>query len=138
MGELVSGLSRYPDELVSTGEKMAESAYWQRVVSRYAEKSGCVPAESFAWLARCTHPRQFLTWLCAGTQHPAVLNAGTVRSVRGTVGKGGAVANCIEVRSLLCLKLWYVCCIANTIGTAAVVGNIVVGRRTNGKWTRDS
>ena len=75
VGELVSGLSRYPRELVSTGETMAESAYWQRVVSRYAEKSGCVPAESFAWLARCTHPRQLLTWLYAGSQHPAVLKA---------------------------------------------------------------
>jgi hypothetical protein len=75
VGELVSGLSRYPNELVATGEKMAESAYWQRVISRYAEKSGCVPAESFAWMAWCTHPRQFLTWLRAGSQHPAVLKA---------------------------------------------------------------
>src|SRR5688500_4009804 len=75
VGELVSGLSRYPDELVSTGEKMAESAYWQRVVSRYAEKSGHGPAESFAWLARCTHPRHLVTWLCAGSQHPAVVKA---------------------------------------------------------------
>ncbi len=75
VGELVSGLSRYPHELVSTGETMAESSYWQRIVSRYAEKSGCVPAESFAWLARCTHPRRVLTWLCAGSQHPAVLKA---------------------------------------------------------------
>ena len=75
VGELVSGLSRYPDELVSTGETMAESAYWQKVVSRYAERSGCVPAESFAWLARHTHPRQLLTWLWAGPQHPAVLKA---------------------------------------------------------------
>jgi hypothetical protein len=75
VGELGSGLSRYPYELVSTGETMAESAYWQGVASRYAEKSGCVPAESFAWLARCTHPRQFLTWLRAGPKHPAVLKA---------------------------------------------------------------
>ncbi len=75
VGGLATGLSGYPDELDATGEKMAESAYWQRVVSRYAEKSGCVPAESFAWLAWRTHPRQFLTWLCAGAQHPAVLKA---------------------------------------------------------------
>jgi hypothetical protein len=75
VGELVSGLSRYPDELVSTGETMAESAYWQGVVSRYAETAGCAPAESFAWLARWTHPRRFFTWLCAGPQHPAALKA---------------------------------------------------------------
>jgi hypothetical protein len=75
VGELGSGLSRYPNELVSTGETMAESAYWQRVVSRYAETSGRAPAESFAWLAWCTHPRQFFTWLCAGPQQPAVLKA---------------------------------------------------------------
>lgn len=75
VGELVSGLSRYPGELVSTGETMAESAYWQSVVCRYAETSGLVPAESFAWLARRTHPRQFLAWLFAGPQHPAVRKA---------------------------------------------------------------
>jgi hypothetical protein len=75
VGELVSGLSRYPDELVSTGETMAESAYWKKIVSRYAETSGREPVESFAWLARCTHPRRFSTWLCAGSQHPAALKA---------------------------------------------------------------
>ena len=75
VGELVSGLSRYPDELVATGETMADSAYWRNVVSCYAAKSGCVPAESFAWLARYTHPRHFLTWLRADRRHPAVVKA---------------------------------------------------------------
>jgi hypothetical protein len=75
VGELVSGLSRYPHELVSTGETMAESAYWKEVVSRYAKTSGCEPSDSFGWLSRCTHPRRFLTWLCAGSQNPAVVKA---------------------------------------------------------------
>lgn len=40
VGELVSGLDRYPDEVVATGEKISESDYWKSVFSAVEKTTG--------------------------------------------------------------------------------------------------